>query len=130
MRDFLNLKFEGNPTSKGLAAMPPKSPLISLKSSQYLLKYTLEDSPSLMAMVCKKSMGFGTLLHVINLAPNALVNSSNDLMDPSSNPSNHLMAVGPRLRGKTLDMRALFLEWMAILWVKWLKCSTGFVLSL
>ena len=52
----------------------------------------------------------GTLLQVTNLVPNALVNSSHDLMDPSFNPSNHLIAVGPRLDGKTLHMRASVLE--------------------
>ena len=46
-----------------------------------------------------------TLLQVTNLVPNALVNSSYDLIDPSFNPSNHLMAMGLRLDGKTLHMR-------------------------
>ena len=43
---------------------------------------------------------------------------------------NHLMAIGPRLEGKTLHMRASFLELMTILWLKWLTCSTGSVLLL
>ena len=43
---------------------------------------------------------------------------------------NHLMAIGPRLEGKTLHMRASFLELMTLLWLKWLTCSTSFVLLL
>ena len=52
----------------------------------------------------------GTLLQVTNLVPNALVNSSYNLMDPPFNPSNHLIAVGSRLDGKTLHMRVSVLE--------------------
>ena len=29
-------------------------------------------------------------------------------------PSNHLIAIGPKLDGKTLHIKALFLEWTAI----------------
>ena len=63
----------------------------------------------------KESRGLRTRLHVTNLAPNAFVSSSKDPIDPSSRPSNHLMATGLRLEGKTLHINTLFLEWMAIL---------------
>ena len=39
----------------------------------------------------------GIRLHVTNLAPNALVSSSKEFMDPSSKPFNHLMAIRSRL---------------------------------
>ena len=75
-------------------------------------------------------MGLGALLQVTNLAPNVLVNSSYNLIDPSSNPSNHLMVVGPKLEGNTLHIKASFLEFIVILWFKWLTCSMGLVLPL
>ena len=66
----------------------------------------------------KESKGLGTLLHVTNLTLNALVSSSKDLIEPSSNPSNYLMATVLSLEGKTLHIRALFLGWIAILRLK------------
>ena len=38
-------------------------------------------------------------------------------------PSNHLIATGPKLEGKTFHIKASFLEWIAILWLNWLTCS-------
>ena len=67
-----------------------------------------------MNMDNRESKGLGTLLHVTNLTPNSLVSSSKDLMEPSSNLSNPLMTTGPRLKGKTLHIKASFLEWIAI----------------
>ena len=101
VRDFLRSEFMGSPTLKVQTATSLKSPSISLKSSQYLSEYVFKDFPSLVATESKESKGLGTLLHVTNLAPNIFVNSSYDLIDPSSSPLNHLMAVGPRLDGKT-----------------------------
>ena len=72
----------------------------------------------------RKSNNLGTLLHVKNLAPNAFVNFSKDFIDLSFRESNHLIATGLRLEGKTLHMRALLPEWTAIFWLKWLTCST------
>ena len=63
----------------------------------------------------KESRCLRTQLHVINLAPNAFVSSSKDPIDPSSRPSNHLIATRPRLEGKTLHINDLFLKWTAIL---------------
>ena len=37
---------------------------------------------------------------------------------------NHLIATGPRLDGKTLHIKVSFWEWMVILWLNWLTCST------
>ena len=37
---------------------------------------------------------------------------------------NHLIARGPRLDRKTLHIKVSFYEWMAILWLNWLTCST------
>ena len=45
-------------------------------------------------------------------------------------PLNHLIATGPKLDGNTLHIRALLLECIAILWLKWLTYSTGSVLPL
>ena len=45
-------------------------------------------------------------------------------------PLNHLIATGPKLDGKTLYISASFLEWIAILWLNWLICSTGPILPL
>ena len=53
-----------------------------------------------------------TYVLTMNLASNAPVSSSIECIDPSSRLSNHLMATEPRLEGKTLHIRALFLEWM------------------
>ena len=53
-----------------------------------------------------------TYVLTMNLASNALVSSSKECIDPSSRLSNHLMATELRLEGKTLHIRALFLEWM------------------
>ena len=39
---------------------------------------------------------------------------------------NHLIAIDPKLDGKILQIRASFWEWMVILWLNWLTCSTGF----
>ena len=75
----------------------------------------------------KESKGRGTLLQVTNQALNALVSSLKDLIEHSLRPSNHLIVTGPRLDGNTLHIKASFLEWTAILWLKWLTCSTGFV---
>lgn len=83
-----------------------------------------------MAIESKEFKVLGTLLCVTNLALNALVNSSYNLIDPSFSLLNHLMVVRLRLDRKTLCMKDLFIEWMAILWLKWLTCSTGPILPL
>ena len=75
----------------------------------------------------RESKGKGTLLHVIKRDPKARVSSLKELMEPAARPSNHLIATGPKLKGKTLHIRASFLEYTAILWLKWLTCSTGSV---
>ena len=59
--------------------------------------------------------GFRVLLHVTNLAPNALISSLYPQIDLFSNSSNHHIAIGPKLEGKTVHVRALFLEYMVIL---------------
>ena len=115
VRDFLKSEYIGSPILKVRIATSSKSPTILLKSSQYLSKYVFRDSPSLIAIESRQSKGLGTLLHVTSQALKALVNSSYDLMDPSFNLSNHLMAMGSRLERKTLHMKASFLERMAIL---------------
>ena len=75
----------------------------------------------------KESKGRGTLLHVIKKDPNAWVSSLMESMELAPKLSNHLMAMGPKLEGNTLHIKALFLECTSILWLKWLTCSTGFV---
>ena len=75
----------------------------------------------------KESKGRGTLLHVIKQNPNAWVSSLKKSMELAPKPSNHLMVTGLKLEGNTLHIKALFLECITILWLKWLTCSTGFV---
>ena len=67
---------------------------------------------------------------ITNLAPNALVSSSKDPIDPSSKASNQRITIDPRLGGNTLHMRASLLECTTIFWLKWLACSTRSVLPL
>ena len=93
-----------------------------LPSSFFFLSVIVIDS--------KESKGWGTLLYVTDWALKALVSSRKELIEPSSNPSNHLIATGPKLDVNTLHIRALFLEWTAIFWLKWLTCSTGSILPL
>ena len=68
-----------------------------------------------MAIDSKESKGQGILLQVTNQAPKALVSSWKELIDPSSNPSNHLIATGLKLDGNTLHIKASFFEWTTIL---------------
>jgi len=83
-----------------------------------------------MAIDNKESTSLGTLLQVMNLAPNAFISSSKDPIDPSYKASNQRMVTGPKLKGNTLHIRASLLAWMVIFWLKWLTCSTGSVLPL
>jgi len=80
-----------------------------------------------MDMDNKESKGQGTLLHVIKRDPNARVSSLKESMEPAPRPSNHLMATSPKLEGNTLHIKALFLECIVILWLKWLTCFIGSV---
>ena len=75
----------------------------------------------------KKSKGWETLLHVIKWDPKAQVNSIKESREPTPRPSNHLIATSPKLEGDTLHIKALFLECIVILWLKWLMCSIGSV---
>ena len=50
-----------------------------------------------MAIDSKESKGRETLLQVMNRAPKTLVSSRKELIDHSSNPSNYLIATGPKL---------------------------------
>ena len=59
--------------------------------------------------------GRGTLLQVIKREPNAWVRSLKESMEPALKPLNHLIATGTRLKVNTLHIKALSLEWTAIL---------------
>ena len=74
--------------------------------------------------------GQGALLFVTKREPKAWVSYLYKSMEFAFKPLNHLIATGPKLDGKTLHISASFLEWTAILWLNWLTCSTGSVLSL
>ena len=119
-KDFLKSCSAGRPTLKVLTATSSKSLSISLNISQYLFEYVFRVSPSHMNMDNRESKGRGTLLHVIKRDPNTRVSSLKKSMEPVPRPSNHLIATGPKLDGSTLYIKALFLEWSAILWLKWL----------
>ena len=58
----------------------------------------------------RESNSRGTLLQVTNRAPNALVSSLKELIEPSLKPLNYLIAIGPRLDGNTLHIKVSFLE--------------------
>ena len=75
----------------------------------------------------KESKGRGTLLHVIKRDPNARVSSLKEFIESTPKLSNHLIATGPKREENTLHIKASFLEWIVILWLKWLICSTGSV---
>ena len=94
--------------------------------SKYLSKYVFKVSPSHMDKDSSESRDRGTLLHVIKQKANAQVSSLKEFMEFDFRPSNHLIAIGSKLDGKTLHIKASSLEWTAILWLNWLTCSTGF----
>ena len=66
--------------------------LISVRTGVSLLFILIDN---------KASMGCGTLLHVMNRAPNSYINSTKFQIDHFLSPLNHLVAVGPRLDGNT-----------------------------
>ena len=75
----------------------------------------------------RESKGRGTLLQVIKRDLNAQVSSLKESIEPALKLSNHLIAIGPKLDGNTLHIKASFLDCIAIIWLKWLPCSTRFV---
>ncbi|XP_050255090.1 late embryogenesis abundant protein At1g64065-like [Quercus robur] len=62
--------------------------------------------------------------------PKAWVNYLKEPKEFGLKPSNHLIAIGPKLNRNTLYIKALSLEWTAILWLNWLTCSTWSIQSL
>ena len=124
VNDFLKSCSMGRETLKVLIATSSKFRSISLNISQYLSKYVFRVYPSRMVMDNKESKGRGTLLQVTKRDPNARVSSLKESIELPPKPSNHLIAIGPKLDGNTLHIKASFLEWTAILWLKWLTCST------
>ena len=130
VRDSLKSCLAKRLTLKVLMVTSSKSPSIWLNISQYLFKYVFRVSLSHILKDSKEAKGWGTLLQVTNREPNAWVSSLKELMESALRLSNHLIATGPRLDGKTLHIKASSFEWTAILWLKWLTCSTVFVLPL
>ena len=130
VNDFLKSCLASRPTLKVIMATSLKSPSISLNISQYQSEYAFRVSHSRVVIGNRESKSRWTLLQVTIRAPNALVSSLKELIEPSLRPSNHLIATGPKLNENTLHIRASFLNWMAILWLKWLTCSTVSVLLL
>ena len=58
----------------------------------------------------KESKGRGTLIHVIKWEPNARVSLLKEFIKPVFKPSNHLIAMGPKLDGNTLHIKASSLD--------------------
>ena len=58
----------------------------------------------------KDPKGNGTLLHVMKQAPKDWVNFLKESMEFALRPLNHLIAIGPKLDGKILHIKALSLE--------------------
>jgi len=75
----------------------------------------------------RESKGRGTLLLVIKQEPKAWVNCLKEPTEFGLRLSNYLIATSPKLDKNTLHIKALSLEWMTILWLNWLTCSTGSV---
>jgi len=61
--------------------------------------------------------GRGTLLLVMKQEPKVWVSCLKEFMEFDLRSSNHLIAMGPKLDGNTLHIKASSLEWMAILWL-------------
>ena len=127
VRDFLRPCLAGRPILKVLMAMSSKSPSISLNISQYLFEYVLRVSLSHIDKDNRELKGRGTLLHITKWEPNAWVSFLKEPMESALRLSNHLIVTGSRLDGNTLHIKVSSLEWIAILWLKWFTCSTGFV---
>ena len=130
VKDLLKSCSIGKPTLKVLIATSSKFPSISLNISQYLSKYVFGVSPFHMAIDSGESKGRWSLLQVTKWAPKALVSSWKELIELYFRSSNHLIAIGPKLDGNTLHIKALFFEWTAIFWMKWLTWSIGSILPL
>ena len=58
----------------------------------------------------KDPKGRRTLLHVIKQAPKDWVSFLKESIEFAFKPSNHLIAIGPKLDGKILHIKASFLE--------------------
>ena len=86
VNDFLKSCLVGRSTFKVFMATSSKSPSISLNISQYLSEYVFRVSPSHMVIDNREFKGQGTLLQVINRAPNALVSSLKELIEPFLRP--------------------------------------------
>ena len=115
VRDFLKPCSVGIPLLKVLMATSSKLPFISLYISQYLFENVFRISPSLILKDSREDRGRGTLLLVMKREPNAWVSSLKEFMESAFKLSNHLIATGPRLDGKTLYIRVSSLEWTVIL---------------
>ena len=81
------------------------------------VRVRFQDFPSRMDKDSSESKGRGTLLHVIKREPKAWVSSLKEFMELALKLSNHLITTGPKLKGNTLHIRVLSLEWIAIVWL-------------
>ena len=115
VRDFLRPYSAGRPILKVLMATSSKSPSILLNISQYQSEYAFRVSPSRIDKDNKEPKGRETLLHVTKREPNAWVSSLKEPMESAFMPSNHLIAMGPKLDENTLHIKASSLEWTVIL---------------
>ena len=62
----------------------------------------------------KDPKGKGTLLHVMKRAPKDWVSFLKESIEFALRPLNHLIAIGPKLDGKILHIKASSFEWTAI----------------
>ena len=63
-----------------------------------------------MVIDSKEFKGRETLLHVIKQDPNTRVRSLKESIELAPKPSNHLIAISPKLDENSLHMKASFLE--------------------
>ena len=96
-------------------ATSSKLPSISLYISQYLSEYAFKVSLSYIDKDSRKSEGRETLLHMMKREPKAWVSCLKETMEFGFRPLNHLIAIGPKLDGNILHIKASSLEWTAIL---------------
>ena len=62
----------------------------------------------------KDPKDWGTLLHVLKRVLKDQVSFLKESMEFALKPLNHLIAIGPKLDGKILHIKASFLEWTII----------------
>ena len=126
VRDFLKSCSAGRLFLKVLMATSSKLPSISYTSPNICPSKSSESLYHAWTTTAMRSRAED----VTKREPKAWVSCLYKSTESAFRLLNHLIAADPKLDGKTLHISASFLEWIAIIWLNWLTCSTGFVLPL